>query len=229
MRYRDMTLTTLHRTLCASAAAAALTLSGAAWGAQGDTPEHWSKMREQVVGADDILGGDVTSGVRQIGEVTELVLTPDGSAVQYVLYEVPYPFRVFGGERGFAAFEGIDFRAAAGADVGVHFVDAGSHRAPEELRLSASEADHRLVSELLGDPLHFSDGETRTITDVLVDRETSTLTHFVVDMEAQSLFDMDRRSIPADMVEINKGGTVTASMRISGVDEILQQYDPGLL
>lgn len=48
-------------------------------------------------------------------------------------------------------------------------------------------------------------------------------------MEAQSLFDMDRRSIPADRVDIDAGGTVTASTDIRGVDEITQQYDPGLL
>lgn len=229
MHYPRTTSHTLNRTLCASAVAAALTFAGAAWGAQGDTPEDWSKMREQVVGADDILAADVTSGIRQVGKVNELVLTPDGSAVQYVLYEVPYPYRTFGGEAGFTTFDGIDLRAAGGADVGVHFTGTESHSAPEQLRLSASEADHRLVSEMLGDPLHFSDGETRTITDLLVDRDTGVVTHFVVDMEAQSLFDMDRRSIPADMVEIDAGGTVTASTDIRGVDEITQQYDPGLL
>lgn len=229
MRYPRTKLHTLNRTLCASAVAAAFTFAGAAWSAQGDTPEGWSKMREQVVGADDVLAADVTNGVHHVGEVSELVLTSDGSAVQYVLYEVPYPFRVFGSESGFTTFDGIDLRAAAGADISVEFADTDAHSAPEELRVSASEADHRLVSEMLGDPLHFSDGETRTITDLLVDRDTGAVTHFVVDMEAQSLLDTDRRSIPADRVDIDAGGTVTASTDIRGVDEITQQYDPGLL
>lgn len=214
---------TIERAFYVSAVAVALPLAASAnW-------DEWSEMQEEVVSAKHLLSADVTSGMSPVGNVTDLVLTSDGTAVQYILYEVPYPYSFYGAEDGFSTFEGVELESGATARLQVRFAGEESARAPEELELTADEADHRLVSNVLGERLEFENDETREIDDLLIERETGAITHFVVEMNAEALFDVDERTIPADRVSIGEEGSIAASMDIRGVEEIAQEYDPAFL
>lgn len=200
--------------------------AAAAGGESGD----YSKMQEEVVSADDLLSAGVANGLHPIGSVTELVTNADVTALQYILYDVPYPYGFYAeGERGFTTFGTVRFEPTSGHGLTVRLVDADAGQAPEQLQLEASEADHRLVSELLGEHMQFSDGEARQVTDILFERSTGEIAFFVVDMDAESLFDLDRRTIPADIVSVNDSGAISADTNIKGVDEITQKYSEELL
>lgn len=211
--------------LGASAALLALPLADLAAAADWDS---WSAMNEEVVSAKDVLSADVTNLLNPVGQVSDLVLNPSGTQIQYVLFEVPYPYSFYGAEDGFATFDGIDFEVGGALTLNVQLTGE-EPQGPEELTLTASEADHRLLSNIIGEPLQFSDDETRRIRDVLVDRDTGALTHYVVDMDADSLFDVDRRTLPADMVSIDEDGAVVASTDVAGVDQVDQEFDPAFL
>lgn len=225
MTHRTSIRMTVRGALGVSAMSMALALTAAAQAGQ----KSWTQMRGEVVSAEDVLSADVTNGVAHVSEVRELVLSSDGSRVQYVLYEVPYPYQPFDGRDGFTTFERLDFAPGRGAGVDVRFADEAAHRAPDQLTLTAGEADHRLVSNVLSQPMYFSDDETREIVDVLIDRETGELTHYVVEMEQTSLFNRELRAIPADSVEIDEAGGVHATIGVGGVAQVAQPYDESFL
>lgn len=218
--------------LLASAMAIPLTLAGGAIAAE-DTAgkqSRWDAMREEVVSAEIISSADVYKGDQVIGEISKLVLNEDSSAVQYVLYEVRYPFRDYPNEAGFSTFGAAQFNVLAGdSEVRVDFDAESLRQAPEELELTASEADHRLVSNVIGSQLYFAGGESLRIVDLLVDRDSGEILHYVVATDAESLFDLDRRAIPAETAEVDDGGTVRASMKLSEIRDLSQPYDTEFL
>lgn len=221
----------LKHLAAAAAAAAAIGAAGAASAASAGASdsEAWSDMQAHLISADDILSADVTNGRNHIGEVTKLVLSADESRVQYILYDIPFPYSFLMNEPGFTTFDSVAFDPAAGAGVNVRFDSDSSVQAPEQLQLTAGQADNRLVGNLLDRSMYFSDGESREVRDMLIDRQTGEVAYWVVDMETASLFDLDRRAIPADMVSIDEGGTIKASVTVGDVDNIAQKYNPAFL
>ncbi|MBN1240984.1 MAG: hypothetical protein JXB36_20970 [Gammaproteobacteria bacterium] len=193
------------------------------------TMESWAKMRGEVVKAEELLGADVTNGFNPLGSVTDLVLTADGRQVQYVLYEAPYPYSVFGAEDGFASYDNMEVEGGgASFDVVLRLEEEAAAQAPEALRVTRDQAEQRLVSRLIGEPMRFSGNAEREIEDILIDRDTGAVTHFVVETEENSVFRAQRRTVPADSVMIDETGTVVASMQLAELDNI-QDYEPALL
>ncbi len=188
----------------------------------------WGDMREQVVSADEMLAADVSNGINPVGTVTDLVLSADGSRVEYVMLEVPYPYAVYGGENGFVGFDRVDFQhRGLGLDMDVVIDRDEPVSAPDELRLTGAEADNRLVSRLLAEPMRFSSEESREITDILIDRESGMITHWVVEMAEDALFSTDRRAIPADEISVEEGAPSTR-IEVATLDD-LQEYDSRFL
>ncbi len=189
----------------------------------------YEKMQNELVSAEDLLSADVTNTLNPVGSVNKLVLSPDRSKLQYVLYDVPYPYSFYTeAGQGFTTFDGMQLAPGPGHGVNVQ-LRSEERKGPEQLTLSASEANHRVVSQLLGEFVQFNDGEARELIDILFARDTGEVAYFVVEMEAQSLFELDRRTIPADIVTIGDDGGISAATGIAGVDEITQQYDESLL
>lgn len=210
---------------CASVIAFAMTFTSPAAGAQDDA----SEMQKEAMSAESVLSADVRNGVGPVGQVSDLVLSSEGDEIQYVLYNVRYPYRFYGGEDGFSTFEGAEFWRAAGGDLAARFEAEESDRAPERLELTASEADNRLVSRVLDERVQFADDATRRITDMLIDPETGAVTHYVASAASESLLAPGRRVIPADSVSIGDGGNVTAATDVDGSTRIAQQYDRAFL
>lgn len=201
------------------------------WASVGAEPtlESWSKMRGEVVRAEELLGADVTNGFNPLGTVTDLVLTADGQQVEYVLYEVPYPYSFYGGEDGFASYDDIGVETGgADLDVDLRLEDEAAAQAPEALRLTRDQAEQRLVSRWIGEPMRFSGDAEREIEDILIDRDTGAVTHFVIETDEDSVFRAQRRTVPADMVMIDESGGIVASLQLAELDNV-QDYEPTLL
>lgn len=190
--------------------------------------ERWSEMEGQVVRAEELLEGNVSNGLNPIGTVSDLVLSEDGSRVEYILYEVPYPYSFFGAEDGFSTFEGVEFSRGVGLETEVRLSPDDRPRAPEELELTAAEAERRLVSRIINDSIFFSEEEARRVEDLLLDRESGEVLHYVVEMDPDAIFSADRRTVPAEQVRIDDQGEVTATVELAGLDDV-QQYDSELL
>lgn len=223
---------TIKRVMGTAALACTVPLAGGALAQDNsDKPrmhEDWHKMQEEVISAEAILGGDVSNGLNPVGSVDKLILSEDGSRVEYILYDVPYPYSFYGAQDGFTTFEGVEFMHW-GNDVTVRFDDDEEPRAPEELELTETEAESRLVENVIHETVMFENEELREVEDLLIDRDNGEIVYFVVDMEAESLFDSDRRAIPADMISIQDDGSLVASTSIQGVDDISQEYDEAYL
>jgi hypothetical protein len=183
-------------------------------------------MRGEVVAAEDILGADVRSLGDPAGRVTDLVLSPNGEEVQYILYEGRYPYSLFGAGNGFVAFDNVTFDQAR--DFIVRFQPGAPAHRPEELRLTADAANHRLLSRLLNEPMAFPGGNSRQLEDILIDKDTGVVTHYVVETDPDSIFRAERRTVPASEVMIGEDGAVSATVQLAEL-HALQLYDQELL
>ncbi|MBN1239106.1 MAG: hypothetical protein JXB36_11425 [Gammaproteobacteria bacterium] len=221
-----------HPNIAKSFTSAALSavLAGTAVHAQEDqgSLDEWSEMRGEVVGAEELLGADVSNGLNPVGTVTDLVLSADGSRVEYVLYETPYPWSFYGAEDGFATFDNVTIEHGASLDVDLVLNDAEAAQAPEELELTSDQARQRLVSRLIGEPMHFSGETEREIETLLIDRDTGAVTHYVVETDPDTLFRTARRTVPADSVTVDEEGVISASMQLAELEDV-QEYDSTLL
>lgn len=191
-----------------------------------DEWETWGEMSEQVVSAEDVLDGNVNNGLNAIGNVRDLVLSAEGDRVEFIMMEVPYPWSYYGGEDGFVAFDRVDFQRGPGLDVDVVIERDEPVSPPEELTLTATEAENRLVSRLIGQRVRFSEG-SREVTDMLIDRDSGVVTHWIVEMAEDALFSTDRRAIPADQISIEEG-TPSTQIEVATLDEY-REYDSQFL
>lgn len=190
--------------------------------------ESWAQMEGEVLRAEEMLEGDVTNGLNPIGAVSDLVLSQDGSRVEYILYEVPYPYSFYGSEDGFTTFEGVDIFKDAALELEVRLPIEARPQAPEELRLTAAEAQQRLVSRILGERLYFTEDTSRRIEDLLIDRESGEVLHYVIEADPEAIFSANRRTVPADQISIDEEGRITAEIQLAGLDDV-QEYDSELL
>lgn len=145
-------------------------------------------------------------GLNPIASVDDLILSPDGRRVQYVLFDQRgLYFRLRSGN-GFVEWTNIDVRPSTGIGPGLVVGDAESGKEPEEIALTRSQAERRLVSNLLDSRMTFADGQTLRVSDILFHPESGELSDFVVQMNDDSLFDDDQRRIPASMVTVDANG-----------------------
>ena len=182
--------------------------------------KHREALREKTVSARELMGADVNNLGNPVGDVRDLVLNEDGTAVEYILYEVPYPYSFYGSEDGFVAFENAVVESDAAIGTTVRFGDPASPQAPDRLTLSKAEADHRLLSRILGDTVSFEGDQSRAVEDVLIDRETGQITHYVVNMNPDSWFNDQPHALAADQVTIEDDGNVTTSAEFAALEPI---------
>ena len=195
-------------TLKAGLAALAATLATPAI-AQNMSAEEWAEWQDaqnETVSAERMMGGDVSNGFNFMGDVRDLVLNPAGTQIQYILYEVPQPWSFYGNEDGFVAWDNIRVERGIASGIDLTIDDEESLYAKDQLRLTRSQAENRLVSRIVGGDMRFADGSVREIQDILFDPDTGMLTDYIVELDEDSLFDEDTRRIPASMVSLDPDG-----------------------
>lgn len=211
-----------------AAFAALLSLPLAAAATSSSDSQRQSTLREQIVDADQILRGDIGNRLNTIGTVVNLVLSPDHTKVQYVLFDSVYPMTLYGLRNEYVSFSDVHVRLDRG-DLSSHIVvDAPeSARSPQELELTPGQAADRLVAGIIGKPLFFADGNSRRITDMLIDRTTGKVMGYVVDRDPASGLHAEPRAVPADKVTIQED-RVSTTVRLPDLED-LQKLVPALL
>ena len=176
--------------------------------AQAQTSQDWAQRQAQneTVSAQRMMSGDVTNGFNMLGNVSDLVLNERGTGVEYILYEVPFPYDVYTAEDGFVRWDNVEVERGVGTGLDLRLDDGASAYAKEQLRLTRAQAGDRLVSRIVGSDITFADGQTREIDDIQFDPETGMVTNFVIEMDEDSLFDEDTRLVPASMVMLDPQG-----------------------
>lgn len=181
---------------------------------------QWAKMREQTTTAEELMGADVSNGFNQVGNVRDLVLSEDGSTVEYVLYEIPYPYKLYAAQNGFVAFENLEVENTTGFGLKLRFDDAEAAKAPEQLTINRQEADNRMVSNILGASVSFEGQESRPVEDILIDRKTGKIKAYVVNQDPDAWFNNEPRLVSADSVQIDTEGKVSASTEFAALEPI---------
>jgi sporulation protein YlmC with PRC-barrel domain len=189
--------------------------------------QEWRRMRGEVVSAEDLLAAEVSNGFNPVGDVTDLILSEDGRQVQYVLFESSYPYTLRGGIDGFSSFDRVEITQNF-YDLTVLLPRDAPPSAPDELRLTRSQARQRLVSRLIDEPMQLAGNDLRQIEDILIDLDTGAVAHYVIETNAETLFNQDRRTVPASRVTIEEDGDVVASVGMDELDPV-QQYPRELL
>jgi hypothetical protein len=191
---------------------------------------EWQSMQEKLVSARDLLAGEMSDGFNPIGRIRDLVMTPNRQQVEYVLYETPFPYSAIdeAQDDGFVAFDETTIERDLGYGLKVRANDDAERGMPERLTLTASEADDRLASNLIGTPLYFAGDDWRRIEDMLIDRDTGQVTHYVINMNRESLFNENPLAVPAEVVELGQDGLITAPMDLAKLAG-MQDYDVALL
>ena len=187
----------------------------------------WKKMHGEVVRAEDLLSADISNGYNPVGNVTDLVLTADGRQVQYILFESSYPYTLLGGADGFSSYDRVEINQDW-HELTVLLPSEAPPGAPEELQLNRNQARQRLVTRLIGEPMQLANNDVRQIEDILIDRDTGAVAQYVIETNAETLFNLERRTVPADRVTIEQDGDVLASVGVAELDP-LQQYPRELL
>jgi hypothetical protein len=187
--------------------------------------QGWTKMHRQITSAHALLHSNLSNGLNPIGTVSDLLLTPDHKKVEYVLYDSSYPFTLYGGGDGFVNFSDVRILGDAALMTNI-IVNEDLTRAPNELELTASEAQGRLVSRLIGNLMYFPNGHTRRIRDVLIDRTSGVVEYYVVEMSPDTVFRAEPRAVPADDVSIDKGRVSTRLTmdKVEAMKEIAPEY-----
>jgi len=236
-------MTNLTRTLMATAAAATFAATGAA--AQdasmkqnararqsADAPtmnQKWAEMREEAIRATELMDGNYSNGLNPVAEIGNLVLNEDATAVEYIVYRSnTMPYELYVGD-GYTTFDAVELQTGDfnyGVDVRAEN-DADDVRGPDTLRISAEEAERRLVSTIIESPIRLGGGTIHEIEDMLIDPETGAVTHFVIGTDEGVLFSGERRAIRATQVEF-ENGEYSTDLKIAQIEQ-KQPYDPGLL
>jgi len=221
---------TLRMTLAAAVTATGIASvqadSYAADGA-GSTRADWDAMRERVIKASEILSADTTTGLNHLGQVRDLVMAPNNRQVRYVLTEVPHPFGIYGGRDGFIRFDNASFEDEIyGMEVRVG--NASDAEGKDQLKLTRTQADDRLVSNILEEEMLLAGDDVRDIENLLIDRQSGEITHVVIALNDESLFNEDPRAVPMDTVRIDEQGAVTSSLSLAQIAS-MQEYAPAFL
>lgn len=191
----------------------------------------WRTMKEKVIRADEVLSGDVTNGFNKMGNVRDLVLTPDRKRVEYILYEVPFPYGYYGAQDGYVAFDNVAFENTVTADLNIRIDDEQSMADPETLKLTREEANNRLLSRIQDESLVFGadDNVMREVEDLLINRQTGEITHYVIAMDEESLFNVEPRAIPVENIRFDTDNNrLVTDVRLDNVEQ-MAYYAPEFL
>ncbi|MCW8194167.1 hypothetical protein F6455_05155 [Proteobacteria bacterium 005FR1] len=190
---------------------------------QQDMSKKWEEMRKEAISAKAILAGDIKSRFSGIGQVEYLILNETGDAVEYVIWDRPQPLSaVYLGQEGFLNFDAVDVEYSITGDVNLIVEDAEVSLPRDELKITRSEADHRMVDKLIGSKIEFKDGTTREVEDILIHPETGKVTHYVVAMDPDDFFEQELRAVRVNEVEVSDEGNIRADL---SVEEVEQQQD----
>jgi sporulation protein YlmC with PRC-barrel domain len=193
--------TILAATLAATALGTSPALAQENW--ETDHAAYKQAMNE-TVSAERMLTGDVTDGFNRLGDVSNLILDPTGERIEYVLYDVPYPYSVFGDDDGFVRWDNIAIESGGYDGLDLRIDDQSQPYTKDQLEITRGEADDRLVERIVGGDIMFAGGEMREIDDILFDPQTGRIMHYVVEMDEESLFDEDTRLVPANWVSLDE-------------------------
>ena len=178
-----------------------------------------SAADEELMEASSVLDSGITNGLNEFGQIRNILLDESGKFVEYIFFETSETFSQTTDGEGFVEIENVEFAPdIAVGEWEVIVEDTDAQRQPEELEVDRSEADHRLLSNLLDESIQFSDQQARAIDDILINPETGEIEYFTVEMDNESFFNQQMRAIPASEVEIGMAGEVTASVPLSEVD-----------
>ena len=200
-------------------AAAASGPGAGAESAAGMDQERWDALRERTVSASELIEADVTIVANPVGNVRDLVLNSEGTAVEYVLYEAPYPYELYGAENGFVAYDNVAVQPL-GISSEIRIDDEADAQASETLEITRAEADRRLVSRVLDQHIAFAGAETRPVEDMLIDRESGKITHIVVNKNPDAWFNDEPRVVAADQVTFDAEGGVAASTEFAALEPV---------
>jgi len=185
--------------------------------------QHEPDAHKNTVSARSMLKASVYNVGNPLGNVRDLVLSEDGTTVQYVIYEIPYPYAYKGARNGFAGFTHLDIERNAGLETVVRFGSEPTDQVPDRLSVTRTEADHRLLSRILNDDVIFSDRKiVRQVEDILIDRETGRITGFVVNKNPDAWFNDQPRVISSDQAKISEQGNVTTTADFTALASIDQ-------
>lgn len=199
--------TNMYKGVLSSVAAAAVTLAGVAAEQKRGLAEdeETGRMSGESVSAEEILAGDFSTGMEPVGQVKNLILNRSGSAVEYVVFETRnMPWEFYVGD-GYLSFNAVDMHSY-GALGDIHVVADGDEpiRGPEELSITADEAERRLVSYITDSHLRVGDRQLE-IEDLLIDPASGAVKAYVIGSEPDVLFSQGRFTVPAEEVEFEDG------------------------
>jgi hypothetical protein len=166
-------MTSLHRTLLAATAAVAL--------GSGALAQQQGEFVPTFVSASDILDGKVSNGLNTVATVNQLVLDDESAMIEYVVVDSNSPlWQLERGDR-YLPIDGVNFeRGPDRANLQIYPDNAAPVSGPDRFAVTANDASHRLVDQVLGGQLTFTDRQDLRINDLLLDPQTGEVTHFVV-------------------------------------------------
>ncbi|MFP5307212.1 MAG: hypothetical protein ACLGI7_15490 [Gammaproteobacteria bacterium] len=219
-----------RRPLHLSAIALTLTMAGGAHAAPPDGKDvaKWAEMRKNAVPATELLASDVSNFANPVGRTDKLILNEQHTAIEYVLFDVPYPWSFYTGEDGYVRYDSVELRDGYYAGVNLQIQPGEVTNPGDQLKLTRGEVDDRMVSRLIGRDMHFADGETREISDLLIQPKTGKVTHYVVQLDADALFDHEPRTVRASQVSIDESGRVSTQARFDDIAS-KPEFDPDFL
>lgn len=221
---KSMTLLTTTSALAAALASGA----AMAQAANQEDSRNWAKMREKAIPASELLAADVRNFANPIGQTENLVLNQKGTAIQYVLFEVPYPYSFYTTEDGYVNYDAVDVDDGYYDGVNLMVEDANVSLPRDQLKLTRAEAENRLVDRIIGSDIQFSDGQKREIEDILINPKSGQVTHYVVQMDEEALFGGESRTVRANNVSLNEDGSISASSRFADIEKS-QDFNPDYL
>ena len=197
-----------------------------------DMKQNWAEMRRNAIHGSELLDGSYRAGLNPTLNIENIVLDDEGTAVEYVILDSDRTPWGFYNDNGYVTWESVDVEhgsAISEVDLnGGGDTDMANMSGPEEIAITASEADRRLLSRVIESDMRIGGGESfYEIHDVLIQPESGRISHYVIATQPGVLFSDDRRAVPANEVEWQNGMFTTDldMQRIEG----MQEYDPGLL
>src|SRR5690606_10923510 len=93
--------------------------------------DEWTVMRGKVIHASDILAGDVSNNFSLMGNVEDLILSADAGQIQYILYDIPFPYNLYGNaNEGFVTFDNIELERGYRSGINVEYNGDSAPQAP---------------------------------------------------------------------------------------------------
>lgn len=188
--------------------------------------EEWRSMQDEYVELSELMSGDMSNGLRAVGDVEHVVLDENTSRVQYVVYEperLPWDAYL---TSGYFSFQDIDLIRRIG-DLTLRVENEIDAKGPEELEITADEAEYRLASRVVDSRLETRGERFYEIEDLLINRNSGEVDYFVIGATENALFSDERRAVPADKVMF-RNGEFRTTLTWSKIEK-RQPYDPGLL